>query len=97
MTPAEIAAQGAETRIRQGLPATVADPTTLAGLAAMVADTMILDRRGPEGRDPPTSNRPPEGGRRARNPAKETSTPNRTRAAVRGQGRTGVRRGGGGP
>jgi hypothetical protein len=43
MTPAEIAAQVAETRARQGLPPTITDPTILASLAAMVADTMTLD------------------------------------------------------
>jgi hypothetical protein len=46
MTPAEIAAQVAETRARQGLPPTISDPTTLAKLAAMVADTMILKGGG---------------------------------------------------
>jgi hypothetical protein len=54
MTPAEIAAQVAETRARQGLPPTITDPTTLAGLAATVAGTMTRergdgDRRGPPG------------------------------------------------
>ena len=46
MTPAEIAAWVAETRTRQGLPPTISDPTTLARLAAMVADTMILEGGG---------------------------------------------------
>ena len=42
MTPAEIAARVAETRARQGLPPTISDPATLAKLAALVADTMVL-------------------------------------------------------
>lgn len=41
MTPAEVRAWVAETRTRQGLPPTITDPTTLARLAAMVADTMV--------------------------------------------------------
>jgi hypothetical protein len=42
VTPAEARAWVAETRARQGLPPTITDPTTLARLAAIVADTMIL-------------------------------------------------------
>jgi hypothetical protein len=41
VTPAEVRAWVAETRARQGLPPTITDPTTLAGLAAMVADLLI--------------------------------------------------------
>jgi hypothetical protein len=41
MIPAEVVAWVAETRARQGLPPTITDPTTLARLAAMVADTMV--------------------------------------------------------
>jgi hypothetical protein len=60
MTSAEVRARVAETRARQGLPPTITDPTTLARLAAMVADTMIVeggDRRGPPGGD--ETGRPP--------------------------------------
>lgn len=41
MIPVEVIAWVAETRVRQGLPPTITDPTTLARLAAMVADTMV--------------------------------------------------------
>jgi hypothetical protein len=46
VTPAEVRAWVAETRRRQDLPPTITDPTTLARLAAMVADTMILKGGG---------------------------------------------------
>jgi hypothetical protein len=46
MIPAEVRAWVAETRRRQGLPPTITDPTTLARLAAMVADTMIREGGG---------------------------------------------------
>jgi hypothetical protein len=46
MIPAEVVARVAETRARQGLPPTITDPTTLARLAAMVADTMIVEGGG---------------------------------------------------
>jgi hypothetical protein len=45
MTPAELRAWVAETRARQGLPPTISDPTVLARLAALVADTMTLPGR----------------------------------------------------
>jgi hypothetical protein len=50
MTPAELHAWVAETRARQGLPPTISDPTVLARLAALVADTMVLARREGGGR-----------------------------------------------
>jgi hypothetical protein len=40
MTPAEVRAQVAESRRQQGLPPTISDPTVLAALAALVADTI---------------------------------------------------------
>ena len=46
MIPAKVVAWVAETRARQGLPPTITDPTTLARLAAMVADTMIREGGG---------------------------------------------------
>jgi hypothetical protein len=46
MIPAEVFAWVAETRVRQGLPPTITDPTTLARLAVMVADTMIIKGGG---------------------------------------------------
>jgi hypothetical protein len=46
MTPAEVRAWVAETRASQGLPPTITDPTTLAKLAAMVADTMVREGGG---------------------------------------------------
>jgi hypothetical protein len=52
MTSAEIAAQVAETRARQGLPPTITDPTVLTQLAVLVADTwrdMAADGRADEG------------------------------------------------
>ncbi len=52
MTPAEVRAWVTETRARQGLPPTINDPTTLARLAAMVADTMIIGRREGRGDGP---------------------------------------------
>jgi len=72
-------------RVAQGLPERIEDETVLAKAAAILLD-------GAEGRDPP-SNRPPEGGRRAQNPAKEPSIEHRTRTVQTGQGS--VRRGGG--
>jgi hypothetical protein len=78
-------------RRAQGLGLVIDDPAILARVA-----TLAFAGAGPEGRDPPTSNRPPEGGRRARNPAKEPSIENPTRTAQTGQGRTRVRRGGDG-
>jgi len=91
MTPAELAGWVGRNRRAQGLGLVIDDPAILARVA-----TLAFAGSGPEGRDPPTSNRPPEGGRRARNPAEEPSTPHRTPAAEREQDRTGVRRGGGG-
>jgi hypothetical protein len=46
MTPAEVRAWVAETRARQGLPPTISDPTVLAKLAALVADTIRERDRG---------------------------------------------------
>jgi hypothetical protein len=45
MTPAELRAWVAETRSKQGLAPTITDATTLAKLAALVADTMMLRRQ----------------------------------------------------
>jgi len=45
MTPAELRAWVAETRARQGLPPMISDPTVLAKLAALVAETMVLARQ----------------------------------------------------
>jgi hypothetical protein len=90
MTPAELVAWVERSRGAQGLGPVIDDPAILARVG-----TLAFAGSEPEGRDPPNSNRPPEGGRRTQNPAKEPSTPNRTRAAGSGQGRTGVRRGGG--
>jgi hypothetical protein len=45
MTRAEVTAWVVETRARQGLPPTISDPTVLAKLAALVADTMVLAGR----------------------------------------------------
>ena len=45
----EVAARVRETRARQGLGPTIADPAALARLAAMVADTMVKSR-GARGR-----------------------------------------------
>jgi hypothetical protein len=44
MIRAEVAAWVAETRARQDLPPRITDPTVLAKLAALVADTMVLAR-----------------------------------------------------
>jgi hypothetical protein len=47
MTPAEVRARVAETRRQQGLPPTISDPTVLAELAAVVADSLAdLIREG---------------------------------------------------
>jgi hypothetical protein len=45
VTPAEVAAKVAETRVRQGLPPTITDPDFLASLAAAVVDAMVRARR----------------------------------------------------
>lgn len=45
MTREELRAWIAETRARQGLPPTITDPTVLARLAALVADTIVLPGR----------------------------------------------------
>jgi hypothetical protein len=50
VTPAEVAAWVAETRARQGLPPRISDPTVLAKLAVLVADTMVLARQKGGGR-----------------------------------------------
>jgi hypothetical protein len=91
MTPAELAGWVGRSRRAQGLGLVIDDPATLARVA-----TLAFAGAGREEKNPPTNNRPPEGARRTQNLAKEPSTPNRTRAAERGQGRTRVRRGGGG-
>jgi len=44
MTREELRAWVTETRARQGLPPTINDPTVLAKLATLVADTMVLAR-----------------------------------------------------
>ncbi len=41
MSREELRAWVAETRARQGLPPRITDPTTVARLAALVADTMV--------------------------------------------------------
>jgi hypothetical protein len=97
MTPAEIAAQVAETRARQGLPPAITDPTTLARLAAMVADTMIVeggDRRGPPGGD--ETGRPPAKTDARPDTPVRASSGTVSPAPQTGQDRKSVRRGGGG-
>jgi hypothetical protein len=46
MTPAEVRARIAESRTRQGLPAAISDPATLAKLAAQVAEKMADQAEG---------------------------------------------------
>jgi hypothetical protein len=91
MTPAELATWVERSRRAQGLGPVIDDSAILARVAILA-----FAGTGPEGRDPPISNRAPEGARRAQNPAKEPSNRNRTRAAGTGQERTRVRRGGDG-
>jgi hypothetical protein len=87
MTPGELATWVERSRGAQGLGPVVVDPAILARVW-----TLAFAGQGGGGPGPP-SNRPPGGGRRAQNPAKEPSTPDRTRAAEPGQERTDVRRG----
>jgi hypothetical protein len=96
MTPAEVRTRVAETRHRQGLGPTITDPTTLAGLAAMVADTMIPkvgDRRGPPGGD--ETGRPPAKTDARQDTPLRASTGTVSPAPQTGQDGTSVRGGGG--
>ena len=90
MTAAELVGWVERSRRDQGFGPVIDDLAILARIA-----TLAFAGSGPEGRDPPR-NRPPEGGRRAQNPAKEPSIENPMRTAQTGQEGTRVRRGGGG-